>query len=84
MKRVLNDEAYAIDVAYTGEEARTLALVHDYDGIILDLNLWRPARTGSVAGATASRTAYTDLLYSGKGDSETIVRGLDAGATISW
>ena len=39
MTRVLGDEAYAIDTAATGEEARTLALVHDYDGIILDLQL---------------------------------------------
>jgi len=37
--RVLRDEAYAVDTASTGEEARTLALVNEYDGIILDLQL---------------------------------------------
>ena len=37
--RVLHDEAYAVDTASTGEEARTLALVNDYDGIVLDLQL---------------------------------------------
>jgi DNA-binding response OmpR family regulator len=37
--RVLRDEAYAVDTASTGEEARTLALVNEYDGIILDLHL---------------------------------------------
>jgi two-component system OmpR family response regulator len=39
ISRVLRDESYAIDVAATGEEARMLALVNEYDGIILDLQL---------------------------------------------
>src|SRR5256886_17394727 len=37
--RVLRDEAYAVDTASTGEEARMLGLVNEYDGIILDLQL---------------------------------------------
>ena len=39
ISRVLRDESYAIDVASTGEDARMLALVNEYDGIILDLQL---------------------------------------------
>jgi DNA-binding response OmpR family regulator len=80
MQRVLRDEGYAIDTASTGEAARTLALVHDYDGIILDLNLGD--RHGFEILQELRRTGRRTpvLLYSGKGDSETIVRGLDAGA----
>src|ERR1700704_4744422 len=39
IERVLRDEAYAVDLAGSGEEARTLALINEYDGIILDLQL---------------------------------------------
>jgi len=79
MKRVL-DEAYAIDVAGTGEEARTLALVNDYDGIILDLNLGDRHGLEVLQELRRAGRRTPIMLYSGKGDSETIVRGLDAGA----
>jgi DNA-binding response OmpR family regulator len=80
MQRVLRDEGYAIDVASTGEEARTLALVHEYDGIILDLNLGDRHGFEILQELRRSGRRTPILLYSGKGDSETIVRGLDAGA----
>ncbi len=80
MKRVLTDEAYAIDLASTGEEARTLALVHEYDGIILDLNLGDRHGFEILQELRRAGRRTPVMLYSGKGDSETIVRGLDAGA----
>lgn len=80
MKRVLSDEAYAIDLASTGEEARTLALVHEYDGIILDLNLGDRHGFEILQELRRAGRRTPVMLYSGKGDSATIVRGLDAGA----
>jgi len=80
MKRVLSGEAYAIDLASTGEEARTLALVHDYDGIILDLHLGDRHGFEILQELRRAGRRTPIMLYSGKGDSETIVRGLDAGA----
>ena len=80
MQRVLNDDAYAIDVASTGEEARTLALVHEYDGIILDLDLGDRHGFEILQELRRAGRRTPIMLYSGKGDSETIVRGLDAGA----
>lgn len=80
IERVLRDEAYAVDVAASGEEARMLALVNEYDGIILDLQL------GDRHGFEILQELRRDgretpvLLYSGSADTETIVRGLDAGA----
>lgn len=80
IQRVLRDEGYAIDTASTGEEARTLALVHEYDGIILDLNLGDRHGFEILQELRRAGRRTPILLYSGKGDSETIVRGLDAGA----
>jgi two-component system OmpR family response regulator len=80
IQRVLRDEGYAIDTASTGEEARTLALVHEYDGIILDLNLGDRHGFEILQELRRAGRRTPILLYSGKGDSATIVRGLDAGA----
>ncbi|MEX2109348.1 MAG: response regulator transcription factor [Gemmatimonadaceae bacterium] len=80
LQRVLRDEGYAIDTASTGEEARTLALVHEYDGIILDLNLGDRHGFEILQELRRAGKRTPVLLYSGKGDTETIVRGLDAGA----
>jgi DNA-binding response OmpR family regulator len=78
--RVLRDEAYAIDTASSGEEARTLALVNDYDGIILDLHLGDRHGFEILQELRRSGRRTPILLYSGRGDTESIVRGLDAGA----
>lgn len=80
MQRVLREEGYAIDVAATGEEARTLAFVNEYDGMILDLNLGDRHGFEILQELRRNGKRTPILLYSGKGDSETIVRGLDAGA----
>ncbi|HEY1952302.1 MAG TPA: response regulator transcription factor [Gemmatimonadaceae bacterium] len=78
--RVLQDDGYAVDMASTGEEARTLALVNEYDGIILDLQLGD--RHGFEILQEVRRTGRRTpvLLYSGQADTDSIVRGLDAGA----
>src|SRR6476619_2005323 len=78
--RVLRDEDYAIDAAESGEEARTLALVNDYDGIILDLQLGDRHGFEILQELRRSGRRTPVLLYSGRADSESIVRGLDAGA----
>jgi DNA-binding response OmpR family regulator len=80
MQRVLLDDGYAIDLAASGEEARTLALIHEYDGIILDLNLGDRHGFEILQEVRRAGRRTPILLYSGKGDSDTIVRGLDAGA----
>lgn len=78
--RVLHDEAYAVDTAATGEEARVLALVNDYDGIILDLQLGDRHGFEILQELRRNGRHTPILLYSGRGDTESIVRGLDAGA----
>ncbi len=78
--RVLRDESYAIDVASTGEEARLLALVNEYDGIILDLQLGDRHGFEILQELRRNGRRTPVLLYSGLSDTDTIVRGLDAGA----
>jgi two-component system OmpR family response regulator len=78
--RILRDESYAIDIASTGEEARTLALVNEYDGIILDLQLGDRHGFEILQELRRNGRRTPVLLYSGLSDTETIVRGLDAGA----
>jgi DNA-binding response OmpR family regulator len=78
--RVLRDESYAIDVASTGEEARLLALVNDYDGIVLDLQLGDRHGFEILQELRRNGRRTPVLLYSAQSDTDSIVRGLDAGA----
>lgn len=80
IERVLRDESYAVDVAASGEEARVLALVNEYDGIILDLQLGDRHGFEILQELRRNGRRTPVLLYSGQSDTETIVRGLDAGA----
>src|ERR1700693_3696721 len=79
ISRVLRDEAYAVDTASTGEEARTLALVNEYDGIILDLQLGDRHGFEILQELRRNGRHTPVLLYSGRADTESIVRGLDGG-----
>jgi two-component system, OmpR family, response regulator len=78
--RVLQDDGYAVDTAATGEEARTLALVTEYDGIVLDLQLGDRHGFEILQELRRSGRRTPVLLYSGRADTDSIVRGLDAGA----
>jgi DNA-binding response OmpR family regulator len=80
MQRVLSEDGYAIDVATSGEQARLLAFVNEYDGIVLDLDLGDRHGFEILQELRASGRATPVLLYTGQDDSHAIVRGLDAGA----
>jgi two-component system, OmpR family, response regulator len=80
LERILRDDAYSVDLAATGEEARMLAGVNDYDGIILDLQLGDRHGFEILQELRSKGRATPVLLYSGRADTESIVRGLDAGA----
>ena len=79
LKRGLEEEGYAVDVADDGEDAVWLATENPYDAIVLDLML--PGSTASrSAGGCASRQlgAGPDAHRARRGRDR--VRGLDAGA----
>ncbi len=80
LSKVLEQEGYAVDLADSGEKGRSLAWVHDYDGIVLDLEL--PDRHGMSILQELRRQGDTTpiLILTGLTDEEVVVRALDAGA----
>lgn len=80
VKRGLEQEGYAVDVAADGVEGEYMAEVHDYDVIVLDLML--PKKNGiEVLQSLRSRSLSTPVLLLTARDSvEDRVKGLDAGA----
>lgn len=80
IKKGLEQERYAVDVAYTGTEGYDLASTEDYDAIILDLML------PGMDGIELCRTLRKDnnhtpvLMLTAKSQIEDKVTGLDVGA----
>ena len=73
-------EGYAVDVAYTGEEALSQADVRDYDAVVLDVML--PGLDGfAVCEALRRRSTWVPvLMLTARADVADRIRGLDAGA----
>jgi DNA-binding response OmpR family regulator len=80
MKHVLSEEGYAVDVALTGEEGRLLALVNDYDGMLLDLELCDRHGLEILQEMRRGGKGTPVLVVTGNADSATLVRALDTGA----
>lgn len=80
IKRGLEQEAYAVDVAYDGEEGFDLASSEDYDLIILDLML--PKMPGmEVCKKLRGQSIHTPILMlTALGEIGNKVEGLNAGA----
>lgn len=80
IKRGLLEEAYAVDLAYDGEEGEYLAEVNPYDLIILDIML--PNKDGiQVCRELRAKKINTPvLMLTAKDTVEDRVRGLDTGA----
>ncbi|MDO8445748.1 MAG: response regulator transcription factor [Deltaproteobacteria bacterium] len=80
IKKGLEEESYAVDVSYEGEEGCYLAETNPYDLIILDLML--PKKNGlSILKELRDKGINTPiLLLTAKGSVEDRVAGLNAGA----
>jgi DNA-binding response OmpR family regulator len=80
VKRGLAEEAYAVDVAYDGEESEYLSEVNPYDLIVLDIMM--PKKDGiEVCRKLRAKSINTPILMlTAKDTVEDRVRGLDAGA----
>jgi two-component system OmpR family response regulator len=53
--RSLRQGGYAIDCAYNGIDADTALMTNNYDLLILDLGLPKPARAGRAASAAGAQ-----------------------------
>jgi DNA-binding response OmpR family regulator len=78
--RLLEQEGFLIDAASTAADARQLERVNDYSLITLDMLLPDGHGMSVLEAIRERRSAASVLIVSGKGDIDTIVRALDAGA----
>ena len=80
IKRGLLEEAYAVDLAYDGEEGEYLAEVNLYDVIILDIMLPNKNGIEVCQELRAKKISIPILMLTAKDTVEDRVRGLDTGA----
>jgi DNA-binding response OmpR family regulator len=80
IKRGLLEEAYAVDLAYDGDEGEYMAEVNPYDLVILDIML--PGKDGiEVCRELRTKKVNTPILMlTAKDTVEDRVKGLDVGA----
>jgi DNA-binding response OmpR family regulator len=80
LKKGLEAEHYAVDVANDGEDARWMACESDYDLIILDLNLPKMDGISALRVIRPKRPSVPVLILTGRSRIEDRVESLDAGA----
>ncbi len=80
IKKGLEQEKYAVDVAFTGTDGYDLATTEEYDLILLDLML--PGMDGmTLCRSLRTKNIHTPvLMLTAKGQIEDKVSGLDSGA----
>lgn len=80
VRLALKEDGHAVDLAASGEEGQTLAMVHEYDVIVLDHML--PGRTGpEILRYLRERGNATPvLMLTAMSDEDDIVTALDLGA----
>ena len=80
IKKGLEQESYAVDVVYDGEQGYDLASTEDYDLIILDILL--PGMDGiEICKKLRSKNIHTPILMlTAKGQLEDKIEGLNSGA----
>ncbi len=80
LKKGLDQETYAVDVAYTGDDGLDLALTEEYDLLLLDILL--PGIDGlTICRKIRENNIHTPvIMLTAKGQIADKVNGLDAGA----
>jgi DNA-binding response OmpR family regulator len=80
IKRGLEQESYAVDVAYDGMEGQHAAEVNEYDAIILDIMLPRKSGLDVLKDLKAGGVKAPVLLLTARDTVEDRVKGLNLGA----
>src|SRR5271169_4890975 len=80
LKKGLEAEHYAVDIAPDGEEARYAACESDYDLLILDLNLPKMDGIAVLHAIRPNKPSLPVLVLTGRSRLEDRVQSLDAGA----
>jgi DNA-binding response OmpR family regulator len=80
VREALDGEGYSLDVARNCAEARLLAAVHPYDGVVLDVMLPDGTGTALLAEMREEGNAVPVLMLTSRSEERDVIRGLDAGA----
>ena len=80
IKKGLEEESYAIDVAYDGVEGEYMASINDYDAIVLDIMLPKKNGFDVVKDLRAKNIKTPVLLLTARDSVEDKVKGLNSGA----
>lgn len=80
IKKGLEQERYAVDVAYTGNDGFDMASTEDYDLIILDIMLPEMNGFEICKNLRKNKIHIPILMLTAKGQTEDKVKGLDTGA----
>jgi len=81
IRKGLEQEGYAVDVAYDGEEGAYQAENFEYDAVILDLMLPKLPGLSVLKKVRARHSSLPVLILTAKGAIEDKVTGLDSGAS---
>jgi heavy metal response regulator len=79
LKKGLEEEYYAVDVAYDGDEALQMIAVYDYDLVLLDIMLPKIDGMAVLRSIRNHGNSVPILMLTAKDSVENIVEGLDAG-----
>jgi heavy metal response regulator len=79
LKKGLEEERYAVDCTYDGEEALFMVEANEYDLVILDIMLPKIDGLGVVKGVRGKGLTLPVLMLTAKDSVEDVVKGLDAG-----
>lgn len=80
VRKGLEAEHYAVDVAGDGEQARTLALDYEYDLVVLDLNLPKLDGISVLNAVRPLKPTLPVLVLTARSRVEDRVQALDSGA----
>src|SRR5271165_3032669 len=80
VRKGLEAEHYAVDVAPDGEQARRMALESDYDLLVLDLNLPKLDGIGVLSSIRPKKPSLPVLVLTARSRVEDRVQSLDSGA----
>jgi len=79
LKKGLEEEYYAVDLAYDGEEALDMVELYDYDLVLLDIMLPKVDGMTVLRRIRKAANSVPVLMLTAKDSIENTVEGLDAG-----
>jgi heavy metal response regulator len=79
LKKGLEEEYYAVDCAYDGEEALFMVEANNYDLVLLDIMLPKIDGLEVLKGVRDKGLTFPVLMLTAKDSVEDVIKGLDAG-----